>query len=419
MADQSFAAPRLGFRLNRRTLAAGLVALTAWPGAARAEPSEVKVGMVVPLSGPWARQGQLIRLGAEMAIEEINAGGGLGALGGAKMRLVAVDAGDSTEKAKNAAQRLVSQEPNLTAGVGAWLSSFTLAVTEVTERAQIPWFTLSYADHINDRGFRSVFQMSPNSSRMAAGTLPAIVELAERATGRKPATVAIIGDNTASSLGFTNPVRQGGAAQLGLKIVFDETFTPPLSDATPLVQKLRSARPDFLLMVSSNVPDNKLILEKMNEFRLGKGVIPVVGNSGSLATPELLKAAGKDVLEGLLNSLGAAELKGQEALVKRFKERTGEPWMTQDSLNGYGDMWVIKEAVEKAGSADRVKVGEAVRKLDLTEGPAALAFAGPVKFDEKGRRSGAPLVVIQWQDGLPQTVYPVDRATAQPRWPKS
>ena len=65
--------------------------------------------MIAPLSGPWARQGQLMRMGAEMAIDDINQAGGIKTLGGAKIELVVADAGDSTEKAKNAAQRLLSQ----------------------------------------------------------------------------------------------------------------------------------------------------------------------------------------------------------------------------------------------------------------------------------------------------------------------
>ena len=127
----------------------------------------------IPISGPWARQGQLIQMGAEMAVDEINQKGGIRSLGGAKLKLVVADAGDSAEKAKNAAQRLVAQEPDLIGGTGAWLSTFTLAVTEVTERAQIPWLTLSFADSITDRGFKYVFQTSPIASLQSQGAVPA------------------------------------------------------------------------------------------------------------------------------------------------------------------------------------------------------------------------------------------------------
>src|SRR5580704_18711626 len=109
---------------------------------------EVKVGLIAPMSGPWARQGELMLKGAQLAIDDINQGGGIDAMAGAKMKLVVFDAGDTVEKAKNAAQRMVAQEPDLVGASGAWLSSFTLGVTEVTERADLPIITLSYSDQI-------------------------------------------------------------------------------------------------------------------------------------------------------------------------------------------------------------------------------------------------------------------------------
>src|SRR6202044_3503184 len=93
---------------------------------ARAEPTPVTFAMISPLSGPWAREGDLQRGCAEMAVDDINAAGGIKALGGAKVRLVQFDAGDSAEKAKDAAQRMVAQAPDVSGGFGAWLSTFTL-----------------------------------------------------------------------------------------------------------------------------------------------------------------------------------------------------------------------------------------------------------------------------------------------------
>ena len=124
---------------------------------------EVKLAVVVPLSGPWARNGELHVKGAQMAVDDINAAGGIKALGGAKIKLITADAGDSVEKAKNAAQRLLSAEPDLTGASGAFVSSFTLAITEMTERAELPFLTLSYSDQINERGFKYVFQTSPSA----------------------------------------------------------------------------------------------------------------------------------------------------------------------------------------------------------------------------------------------------------------
>jgi branched-chain amino acid transport system substrate-binding protein len=354
-----------------------------------------------------------------MAIDEINQKGGIEKLGGAKFELIVADAGDSTEKAKNSAQRLMAEQPDLIGGFGSWLSSFTLAVTEVTERAQVPWLTLSYSDAITNRGFKFIFQTSPTADWQAAQTLPTALTLAEKATGKRPKTIGIIQDNTASPVSFGKYLREGGLEKAGLKATVDEIFTPPLSDATPLVAKVRSARPDFVLLLTSAMPDCKLVLEKLDEFNLARGKIPLVGNGAPFGVPELLQTIGPELLEGFLFSVANWPLKGQEAFIERFKQRTGEPFLTQDGLCGYGHTWILKEALERAGAPDKIKVAEAIRGLNLTTGPAALSFPGPIKFDEKGRRQDVPMVFAQWQKGVPVTVFPADRALAEPFWPKS
>lgn len=384
----------------------------------QAQPKEVKVAVAVPLSGAWARSGELHVKGAELAIEHINAAGGIKALGGAKMRLVVADTGDSTEKAKNAAQRLVAQEPDLVGGTGAFVSSFTLAVTEVTERAELPWLTLSYSEQITGRGYKYVFQTSMTAGEQAKNALPLIAEVARQATGSAPKTVGIIMDNTASPASFSKPMREGGLEKLGMKLVIDEIYTPPLSDATSLVQKVRNTRPEVLFLLTTSMPDSKLILEKMNEMGLGKGRIPVVSNGGPFAVPELLKMMDKEVLEGVMVTIASWGGKGHEKVVADFKKKKGEPWMIQDSISTYGDMWIFKEAIEKAGSADRRKVAEAIRAMDTTEGSARFFPGQRMKFDENGRRVGAELVILQWQNGEPRPVYPASLATTKVKWPK-
>src|SRR6185295_16201165 len=357
--------------------------------------------------------------GAETAVAEINAGGGIKSMGGAKLELVAIDAGDSAEKAKNAAQRLIAQEPEVVGGMGAWLSTFTLAITEVTERAQLPWLTLSYADTITSRGFKFVFQSSMPAGRQSIETLPTVLALAKAATGKVPQSVGIIGDNTASPVAFLKPMREGGLAKAGLKVLLDETYTPPLADATPLIQKVRSTRPDFLFFISTTISDVKLGLEKLNEFRLAKGVIPVIANGAHMGAPEVLKNVPADLIEGLMFSVANWGMKGHEEIEALYKKQSGEPWITQDGLAGYGHTWTLKEGLERAGVPDKVKVNEEIHKLDLTKGRAADTFPGGVKFDEAGHRINAPVCIVQWQNGVPVTVYPTDRALAQAKWPKT
>ena len=359
-----------------------------------------------------------MRMGGDLAVKHINEQGGIKALGGAKLQLLSFDAGDSAEKAKNAAQRMIAQEPDLVAATGAWLSSFTLAVTEVTERAELPLLTLSYSDQLTARGFKHIFQTSPTGGTQATVATPTLIDLAEKATGKKPSTVAIVMDNTAAPVSFAKPMREGGLEKLGLKLVVDEIFTPPLADATSMIQKVRSARPDMLLLLATSIPDDKLLLEKLNEFGMGKGRLPIVANGAHIGAPELLKTVGKELMEGVMFIVANWPSKGQEKIVEDFKKETGEPWMTQDSLCTYGDVWILKEALELAGKADRKAVSDAIHKIDTTEGPAKYFPGGRVKFLENGRRDGAVFVIAQWQNGEPITVYPPASALKDPAWPK-
>ncbi len=406
-------------RLSRRsTVGLGLAAAAAL-GTSRARaqtPADVKIAMLVPLSGPWARQGILEKMGAEMAIDDVNNAGGIKALGGAKLKLMQYDTGDSAEKAKDAAQRMIAQEPGLAGGFGCWLSTFTLAATEVTERAHLPWLTLSYSDLITDRGFKYVFQSSPTAVQQAEDTVPIIMNLAEKTTGKRPTKVAMIGDNTAASVSFRKPIDDHVLKNEKLTAVVSQVYTPPLTDATPLVQPVRSAHPDFVLLTSTNVPDDKLLVDKFSEFNMPPSKLPLIGNGGHWAVPELVKNAGAEELEGLFVGLANWPGKDQADLSNRFIERTKEPWFGHDSIFAYAHVMILAQALQNAASADREKVAQAIRSLDMTTGPALLFPGHHLQYDAKGRRVGAKMVMVQWQSGRPVTVWPADIAAAPAKW---
>ena len=398
-----------------RFILAAAVAVLALDAAAQ---DPVKVGLIVPLSGPWARQGQVMRIGAQMAIEHINAQGGIESLGGAPLELVVFDAGDSVERAKNAAQRMVAEHPDLVGATGSYLSSFTLAVSEVTERAELPLLTLSYSDLITGRRFRYIFQTSPTGVRQAEDALPILMDLARRAGAPLPTRLGIVMDSTAASVAFVKPVKEGDTLRgHGLELVVDEVFTPPLANATPLIQRVRATRPDLFLLLPTAVSDAKLLLEKMNEFGLGRGRLPTVSNGSAMGDPDLRANMSAELLEGVMSIVANWNVKGQEELSAEFKALSGEPWLTQNPICAYGHVWILKTALEQAGAADRNAVARAIRTMDVTDGPARFFPGARIRFDEHGRRIDAELLVVQWQNGEPKTVYPPEAALAAPIWP--
>ena len=387
----------------------------------RAQPKPIKIAVIAPLSGPWARQGTLVKWGAETAIDEINAAGGIKAMGGAKLELVAIDAGDSAEKAKNAAQRLVAQEPDVVGGMGAWLSHLH-ARRDRSHRARAD--SLAHAllrrQHHGARLQIRVPELDAGRRCSRAPRCRRSSSSPRRRPARRRQTAGIIGDNTASPVAFLKPMREGGLQKLGIKTVMDETYTPPLSDATPLIQKVRSTRPEFLVFISTTISDVKLGLEKLNEFRLAKGVIPVIANGAHMGAPEVLKNVPADLIEGLMFIVANWQLKGQDKISDLFKKHSGEPWITQDGLAGYGHTWILKEALERAGVADRIKVNDEIQQARPQDRPGRRHVPGRREV-RRGRpprrRAGVYRAVAGRQagDGLSRPTAPWRRRAGRSR----
>jgi branched-chain amino acid transport system substrate-binding protein len=288
----------------------------------------------------------------------------------------------------------------------------------VTERAKLPWITLSLADSITERGFKYVFQTSATVGEMSKMTLDLVLDLAKASGAPAPKTMAFIADNTPQPTGFLKPLREKLLKERGIELVVDEIFTPPLADATPLVQRIRSRRPELVILLPTGTSDIKLLIEKFKEFNLDRGRIPLISNGAQFGTPELLKLVGKDLLEGFMFTPANWGSKRNADLVARFKERANEPWMPQDSISSYGDMWLLKAALEKAGSASKEALAEVLRTSDFSVEVGKYYAGGQVKFDERGRRIGANVYMVQWRDGVPEVVFPKEDAQMAPIWPK-
>src|SRR5690606_9093212 len=201
--------------------------------------------------------------------------------------------------------------------------------------------------------------------QQAEDALPVLLNLAETAGAKRPDRIGIVMDSTAASVAFVKPIKEGGILErLNLDLVVDETFTPPLANATPLIQRVRSTRPDLFLLLPTVIADSKLLLEKMNEFGLGRGRLPTVSNGSAMGDPDLAANMPAALLEGVMSTVGNWNVKGLEDLSREYIERSGEPWLTQNPLCAYGHTWLLKEALETAGKADRRAVSDALHAMD-------------------------------------------------------
>lgn len=376
-------------------------------------PDEVVLGTLTPLSGPFARDGTLVKKGVDFAVDEINSNGGIEALDGATIKVQSQDTGESTSTATSAAQSLYSNH-SPSATIGSWLSSQTIATTSVSERNQVPQLTLSYSDEIVNRGYKYVFQTVPMASEFAAQTLEVSIELAN-AQDSPIEKVAIVGDNTASSNFVFDPLRSELVPEKeGVEVVVDEIWTPTLSDATPVVRQLKEEEPDMMFFSATAFPDALAILRKMNELNVK---LPTIGAGAWLTLPAYVDNIGADLVQGLMAVVGGHPLKGQIELVRRFSDFADEPFMIQDSIVGYANAHLAAEAMEQSGSSDPSEIRDTLANINLTEGPAVTSLpVDTIAFQDNGHMKNAQVVMTQWMDrgdadwigteAAPFTVFP-------------
>jgi branched-chain amino acid transport system substrate-binding protein len=158
--------------MSRRTFlkglgAAGLASAIGFPAVVgRAQPKEILIGSVHPITGPTAYDGLSIADGFLLALEHKNATGGIKSLGGAKMKVILMDTESKPKVGESATEKLIRD--GCVAIAGAYNSPVTMVTTQVAERGGIPFLvTISVADEILERGFKYTFRVQPDSTNMA------------------------------------------------------------------------------------------------------------------------------------------------------------------------------------------------------------------------------------------------------------
>lgn len=374
----------------------------------------IKIGAPFPLTGAWAEGGQNSLNGVELAIEDINAAGGIQALGGAKLQLVSADTGsDDPNNASSVTRRLIQE--NVAALVGAYVSSFSLTATTEAERAKVPIITQSFVDQLTERGYKYTFQIPPKSSAFGVNSVIYMAELINK-ENLDIKKVAFVANNDANSI-KTIETGRVTAEKAGFEVVLSETFPPGITDATPIITKLNKEKPQLIFMAGVQ-QDLILIIRAMR----AQGIdTPVVGmGGGGFLGKGFAEALGEysDFAFSLaawnwdLNKPGVADVN------QRYMERYNQPFMPQEAGESYIAVWLIKEAIEKAGSADREKIREQLLNLTFDQGAGAMMVGNKIKFDENGMNAGVYPVMIEWLDGLPHTVWPESDKVMDPVFSK-
>lgn len=396
-------------RINRRTVLAGTASMMAAPwisSPARAQAKQVNIGVIMPLSGANAQFGINSRNGIELVADEINAAGGIKALGGAKINLIVADATSTPTTAGTVAQRMISQN-EVTAILGAFASSLTIAISEVTERRDIPLLTMSFADQITGRGYKNIFQVVAKASALGKAQLDYTVAIAQ-AAGTKIDKIAIMYEDTAYGTAQAAGLRAAAKAA-NIELVMDDAYPLGITDTTPLINKLRASGAQAVFPVSY-LNDSLLIIRTMRQQRI---TIPAIGGAAGYVIPDFEKGLG-EFAEGVL-SIAPANYDLDTSLTDRFRKRFGY-FMVHEALEHAVALDVLVQAIEKAKSAKPEDVTLALRGAKFTGGWTNAMTGGAVQFDNTGLNVASVPVMVQWRKKELITVWPKNVAKGTAEW---
>jgi len=379
-------------------LAAGALAAFGIPRKSRAaEP--VNIGALYPVTGSFAQIGQGCANAAKLAVQMVNDAGGIKSLGGAKLNLIISDVQSDTTVTRTETDRLITSY-QLSAIHGCFASALTLIASEVAERAKVPLLTGSSTDQLN-KGRRYTFTPFARASQFAQAQL----QMAKLVSDKPK--VAVIFENTAFGTATSNGLREQAPA-IGAEIVLFEPYSAGLTDASPLINKVKASGANMLFPVSY-LNDLILIVRAIKQVGLD---IAINGGSGGFVIPDFYKNVG-NLAEGLL---GVAHWNhdidaNAQKVNAEYKKQYGE-FLFEYAGGLVAQTFMIADALERAASTDPQKVRDALASLDVSEGYAAMCPGGKVKFGPDGKNIHAHPVGVQWQHGDLATVFPKEDARA-------
>ena len=329
----------------------------------------VKIGLMAPLTGSWASEGQEMKQIVELLAEEVNAKGGVL---GKQVELITEDDGGDPKTAALAAQKLSTQ--GVVAVIGTYGSSVTEASQTIYDENQIVQIANgSTAVRLTEKGLQYFFRTSTRDDeqgRVAAQTV-------EKKGWKK---VAILHDNTTYAKGLADEAK--ALLEGKVEIVFYDALTPGERDYTAILTKLKAAGPDGIFF-TGYYPEAGLLLKQKQEMGWDA---PFLGGDAT-NNPDLLKVAG-DTAEGYLflsppvpQDLPSDEAKAfLSAYSAKYNGATpGSIWAV---LSGDG-FRVAVAAIEATGGTDAAKIAEYMHA-----GKEFIGLTGTLSFNEKGDRVG-------------------------------
>jgi branched-chain amino acid transport system substrate-binding protein len=381
----------------------------------------IRIGVLLPLTGPLAKNGIENWEAMQIARDMINERGGVN---GRKIEYLQGDA-TTPNAAISETERLITKE-GIKITTGSFASPIAIAVSQAAERnGAFHWETTGAAEIITRRGFKYTFQVGAPARKYGQAAVDFVIDdLAKRL--KKPVTdlkIALLWENRAFGKSVGDGIRTYSQTK-GIKLVYDEGYDQTTTDMTPIVQKLKDVTPDILIAISF---PNDAILFQRKAKELDFNVNAFIGVSAGYSSPDLRDSIGDSVVGIFVADfppkVNANVLKPEIRMVAEEFYRRYEAKMKRapagHAAAGFSAIWALfTEVLPKATTFQPDELREIALKLDLPEG--SLVNGSGIKFTnfdwsddpkDAGQNLRASIGVWQWTKAGNEQVYPPSLAT--------
>ena len=398
-------------KLSRLLMSAAIGLALSTPAFA-----DMKFGSLYPISGPLALLGEESARGLELAVDEVNAAGGV------KGEQIVLERGDAVDnnQATGEARRLVSLV-GVQAIFGTYSSSRAIAASQVTELAGVPYFELgAVADEVTSRGFEYLFRTNPTAENMGKDSIAMLVSSIAPGLGKDPKELklGLIYEDSAYGTSVAGH-QESNAKEAGLNVALKSGYPANTVDLSSLVLELREKGVDVVLQTSYQ-NDSVLFLQQANEA--GYKPAAIIGGGGGYSMQPTADAVGHELIEGVFDvdftqyAVNPEAAPGIEKFVEAYKAKYGADPRSGHSLNNYVGAKAVFEAINAGEGFEPDQIVAAVKGLEVADGSTAAGYG--IKFNDTNQNERASMMGMQWQDGKLVTVYPEKAAVAEMRFSK-
>ena len=386
------------------TAAAGLLHA---PAVVRAQNAAVKVGVLHPVSGALSYSGQQGRLGATMAIDDINAAGGIKALSGAKIDPMLGDA-QSTPDGGNAEVEKMNAA-GVCAVVGGYASAICLSASQTAARYDLPYVVdVGVVDSIVTRGLKKTVRFGPGFGVIAKTALNSLAMINDQA-GKPAKTIMIVHEDSAFGAGLAKLLN----AQLpdrGFQVLETISHPTPTREFENVMLKIKAQNPD--LVIPANYYNEYVLLARtMQQQRVRpKGIYSVLG--GAASSYKFVKEF-PEAAQYIMDCNHWFDPKNPKALALKKRVEDKGQFYTYEVYMNYSCILLLADAIERAASTDRAKITDALANSPF--GGHLMPY-GPTKFID-GQNQGAAPVNTQVIDNDIKVILPTQFASAKPVFP--